>query len=140
VQNKETITCVATFMVYVNGAKGEFTEHKLIIIILERKEMRMLRWILGVSLKDRKQMKIFDKQLESLVSQTRYGKQDCDSMGTCSEEKMIALTRRSRKLNCYRSRGRQKKRWSDMVQQDLVTLHLNTEDAADTDKWLTPPQ
>jgi len=34
-----------------------------------------------------------------------------------------------------RSRRRQKKRWSDMMQQDLVTLRLKPEDAADRDKW-----
>jgi len=42
-----------------------------------------------------KEMKIFVKQLESLVSHTRYGKQDCVSMDTCSEEKMIAVSKRS---------------------------------------------
>jgi len=43
-------------------------------------------------------MNIFVKQLESRVSQTRYGNQDCDGMGTYSEEKMIAVSKRSWKL------------------------------------------
>jgi len=62
--------------------------------LLERTDMRMLRWILGVSLKDRKRNKDIRQALESLVSQTRYGKQDCDGMGTCSEQKMIAVSKR----------------------------------------------
>jgi len=41
-------------------------------------------------------MKIIDKQFESLVSQTRYGKQNYDGMGTCREEKMIAVSKRRR--------------------------------------------
>jgi len=33
------------------------------------------------------------------------------------------------------SRERQKKRWSDMLQQDLVTRRLKLDDADDRDKW-----
>ena len=35
----------------------------------------------------------------------------------------------------HRSRGRQKKRWTDMVHQDLKLLGLKTEDAGDRMKW-----
>jgi len=65
--------------------------------LLEKMEMRMLWWSLT---KRQEKMKIFVKQLESLVSQTRKGKQDCDGMGTCSEEKMMAVSKRSRQLKC----------------------------------------
>jgi len=34
------------------------------------------------------------------------------------------------------SRERQRKRWSDMVQQDLMTLRLKPEDAADMQKQM----
>jgi len=37
--------------------------------------------------------KILDKPLDSLVSKTRQKKQDCNGMGTCSEEKMIAVSK-----------------------------------------------
>jgi len=59
----------------------------------------MLRWILGVSLKLRKRNADFRQAVEvACISQTSYGKQDCDGMGTCSEEKMIAVSKRSWKL------------------------------------------
>jgi len=51
------------------------------------------------------------------------------------EVKMIAVSKRSLQLNGRWSHGRQKKRWSDMVQQELVTLRLKPEDTADSDKW-----
>src|SRR6218665_892594 len=34
-----------------------------------------------------------------------------------------------------RSRGRQKKRWRDKIQEDLKTLKLKKEDADDRNKW-----
>jgi len=80
-------------------------------------------------------MKIFVKQLVSLVSQTRYEKQDCDGMSTCSKDDSCVEMIMKAEVYGRRSRGRQKKRWSDMVQQNMVTLRLKPEDAADRDKW-----
>jgi len=89
---------------------------------LERTEMRMLRWILEVSLKDRKRNKdirqavgvagITDKILEARLRW--YGNVQRREDDSCVKKIMKA------ELYGRRSRGCQKKRWSDMVQQDLV--------------------
>jgi len=38
-------------------------------------------------------------------------------------------------VNGRRSRGRQKKRWGDITQQDMKSLRLKKEHAADRKKW-----
>jgi len=99
--------------------------------------MRMLRWIFGVSLKDRKRNEyirqavgvacITDKIREARL--LWYGHVQRREDDSCVNKIMKA------KVYGRRSRGLQKKRWSDMVQQDLVTLRLKPKDAADRDKW-----
>jgi len=105
--------------------------------LLERTEMRMLRWILGVSLKDRKRNEdirrtvgvacITDKIREARLRW--YGHVQRREDGNCVKRIMEA------DVYGHRSRGRQKKRWFDMVQQDLKTLELTTMDADDRDQW-----
>jgi len=100
-------------------------------------EMRMLRWILGVSLKDRKRNEdirrtvgvasIMDKIREARLRW--YGHVQRREDGNCVMRIMEA------EVYGHRSRGRQQKRWFDMVQQDLKTLRLTTMDAEDRDQW-----
>src|SRR6218665_2642380 len=99
--------------------------------------MRMLRWILGVSLRDRRRNEdirevrgvacITDKVREAQMRW--YGHVMRMEDGCC--------IRRIMNVEVYgrRSRGRQKKRWRDKIQEDLKTLKLKKEDADDRNKW-----
>src|SRR6218665_2263033 len=105
--------------------------------LLERAEMRMLRWILGVSLRDRRRNKdirevlgvvcITDKVREA--GMRWYGHVMRMEDGCCIKRIMNA------EVYGRRSRVRQKKRWRDKIQEDLKTLKLKKEDADDRNKW-----
>ncbi len=105
--------------------------------LLERAEMRMLRWILGVSLRDRRRNEdirevlgvacITDKVREARMRW--YGHVMRREDGCCIKRIMNA------EVYGRRSRGRQKKRWRDKIQEDLKTLKLKKEDADDRNKW-----
>src|SRR6218665_3619023 len=105
--------------------------------LLERAEMRMLRWILGVSLRDRRRNEdirevlgvacITDKEREARMRW--YGHVMRREDGCCIKRIMNA------EVYGRRSRGRQKKRWRDKIQEDLKTLNLKKEDADDRNKW-----
>jgi len=104
---------------------------------LERTEMKMLRWILGVSLKDRKRNEDIRRSagVVSIMDKIRkarlwwYGHVQRREDGNCVKRIMEA------EVYGHRSRGRQKKSWFDMVQQDLKTLRLTTLDAEGRNQW-----
>ena len=105
--------------------------------LLERTEMRMLRWILGVSLKDKKRNEDIRKTLgvaciTDKIREARlrwYGHVMRREDESCMKRIMTA------EVTGRRSRGRQKKRWGDMIQQDLKSLRLKKEDTGDRNKW-----
>jgi hypothetical protein len=134
VKGKVYKTMIRTVMIY--GAEA-WSPRRKEEELLERTEMRMLRWILGVSLKDRKTNEdirqavgvacITDKIREARLRW--YGHVQRREDDSCIKKIMKA------EVYGHRSRGRQKKRWSDTVQQDLVALRLKPKDANDRDKW-----
>ena len=58
-------------------------------------------------------------------------------MGTYNGEKRMIVSRVSRKANVggQRSRGRQRKRWIDVVKHKTEDLQLNVEDAENRAEW-----
>src|SRR6218665_981325 len=99
--------------------------------LLERPEMRMLRWILGVSLRDRRRNKDIREVLGVaymyITDKVREARMRW--YGCCIKRIMNA------EVYGRRSRGRQKKRWRNKIQEDLNTLKLKKEDAEDRNKW-----
>ena len=105
--------------------------------LLERTEMRMLRWMLGITLKDRKRnddvrMTLGVACITDKVREARlrwYGhllrKEDDDK----AKKIMVA------EVVGQRSRGRPRKRWFDTVQRDLKMLRLTDEDAGNRTRW-----
>src|SRR6218665_244744 len=102
------------------------------------RQMRMLRWILGVSLRDRRRNEdirqvlgvacITDKVREARMRW--YGHVMRRGNGCCIKRIVNA------EVYGRRSRGRQKKRWRDKIQEDLKTLKLKKEDDDDDrNKW-----
>src|SRR6218665_3206849 len=104
--------------------------------LLEMAEMRMLRWILGVSLRDRRRNEDIREVLEvacitDKVREARmrwYGHVMRMEDGCCIKRIM------NEEVYGRRSRGRQKKRWRDKIQEDLKTVKLK-KDTDDRNKW-----
>jgi len=105
--------------------------------LLERTEKRILRWILGVSLKDRKRSEDIRQAVGVACITDKIREARLRWFGHVQRREDDSCVKKIKKAEVYgrRSQGRQKKRWSDVVQQDLVTLRLKPEDAADRDKW-----
>jgi len=102
-------------------------------VALQRAEMRMVRWLCGVKLKDRLPSKELRERLGiddiALVMQQNrlrwYGhmlrKDDDDSVKKCME---------------YEVQGpRPKRTWREVVREDCQARKMNEEDALDGCKW-----
>ena len=107
------------------------------MVALQRAEMRMVRWMCGVKLKDRLPSKELRERLGvddiALVLQHNrlrwYGhvlrKDDDDWARKCMEHKVEGS----------RPRGRPKKTWKEVLREDCQARKLNKEDAMDRCKW-----
>ena len=104
---------------------------------LERTEMRMLRWIMGISLRERLEndeirrragvMKITEVIRESRLRWFGHVLRMDDEEGV---KKALEEPVRGR-----RSRGRQRIRWRDKVKDDMERKGLVEEDAFDRNHW-----
>jgi len=102
-------------------------------VALQRAEMRMLRWMCNVKVKDRLPSKELRERLGIddiilILQQNRlrwYGhvlrKEDADWMKKCMEYEVEGS----------RPRGRQKRTWREVVQKDCQARNLKREDALD---------
>jgi len=106
-------------------------------VALQRTEMRMVRWMCNVKLKDRVPSKELRETLGAddiilILQQNKlrwYGhvlrKEDTDWVQKCMEYEVEGS----------RPRGRPKRTWSEVVQKDCQTRNLNREDAMDRGRW-----
>jgi len=106
-------------------------------VALQRAEIRMVRWMCNVKVKDR----VLSKELRErlgiddiilILQQNRlrcYGhvlqKEDTDWMKKCMEYEVEGS----------RPRGRPKRTWKEVVQKDCRACNLNKEDAMDHGRW-----
>ena len=107
------------------------------VVALQRAEMRMVRWMCGIKLKDRLPSKELRERLgvddiALVLQQNRlhwYGhvlrKDDDDWVKKCMEHQVEGS----------RPRGRPKKTWKEVVREDCQARKLNKEDAMDRCKW-----
>ena len=111
--------------------------------LLEKTEMRMLRWIRGISLKDHARSKAIVlsesmrvraelgvAQIRGKVKEARlrwfgHAKRNDSYVKTAYEMKVIGK----------RSRGQQEIRWSDCLSKDLKERKLKEEDAIYSERW-----
>ena len=108
---------------------------KEIVVALQRAEMRMVRWMCGIKLKDRLSSKELRERLGiddiALVSQQNrlrwYGhvlrKDDDYWVKKCMEYEVQG------------PRRRRKRTWKEVVQEDCQARKMNEEDAVDRCKW-----
>ena len=107
------------------------------VVALQRAEMRMVRWMCGVKLKDRHLGKELRERLgvddiALVLQQNRLHwyshvlrKDDDDWVKKCMEYEVEGS----------RPRGRPKKTWKEVVCEDCQARKLNKEDAMDCCKW-----
>jgi len=106
-------------------------------VALQRAEMRMVRWMCNVKVKNRVPSKELRERLGIddiiLILQQnrlwRYGhvlwKEDTDWVKKCMEYEVEGS----------RPRGRPKRTWKEVVQKDCQPRSLNREDAMDRSRW-----
>jgi len=106
-------------------------------VALQRAEMRMVRWMCGIKLKDRIPSKELRERLgiddiALVLLQNRlcwYGhvlrKEDDDWVKKCVKYEVEGP----------RPRGRPKRTWREVVKEDFQARKLNTKDAMDHSKW-----
>jgi len=106
-------------------------------VALQWAEMRMVRWMCNVKVKDRVPSKELGERLGIddiilILQENRlrwYGhvmwKEDTDWVKKCMEYE----------IEGSRPRGRPKRTWKEVVQNDCQARNLNKEDAVDHDRW-----
>jgi len=106
------------------------------VVALQRAEIRMVRWMCGIKLKDRLPSKELKERLgvddiALVLQQNRlrwYGhvlRKDDDWLKKCMEYE----------VERPRPWGRPKRTWRVVVREDCKTRKLNKEDAMDRCKW-----
>ena len=129
------------------------------MVALQRAEMRMVRWMCGVKLKDRLQCKELRERLgvddiALILQQNRLLWYDTirDAILTCARKptyvSLIWYGHVLRKddddwvkkcmeyeVEDSRPRGRPKRTWKEVVREDCQARKLNKEDAMDRCKW-----
>jgi len=111
-------------------------ERKENVVALQRAEMRMVRWVCGVKLKDRLPSKELRERLDTddiaLVLQQNklhwYGhvmRKDDDWVKKCMKYEVEGP----------RPRGIPKRTWTEVVREDCQARKMNKEDAIDRCKW-----
>ena len=113
---------------------------------LERTEMRMLRWILGLTLRDKKRNDDIRRILGVACITDKVREARLRWYGHVQRREDDDCVKRILEANVggQRSRGRQRKRWIDVVKHNMEDLQLNVEDARielngeGEPVWLTP--
>ena len=107
------------------------------VVALQRAEMKMVRWMCDVELKDRLRSKELRERLgvddiALVLQQNRlhwYGhvlrKEDGDWVKKCMEHEVEGP----------RPRGRPKRTWTEVVREDCQARKMNKQDAVDHCKW-----
>ena len=104
---------------------------------LERTERMMVRWMCGVSLKNRTSSDDLNRRLgvEGVTDVVRRGR--LRWFGHLEQKDSDDWTSACRNIEVVgtKSRGRNKKTWEECVRQDLKRLGLKKEWAQDRTKW-----
>ncbi len=106
-------------------------------MLLERTEMRMLRWILGITLKDRKRNEDI-RQMTGVINiseKIREARLRWFGHIVRRDEDNIIKRAMVMPVTGKRSRGRQKLRWYDTIKRDLTNIGSNQNDALDRITW-----
>jgi len=104
---------------------------------LERTEMRMLRWILSLTLRDRKRNNDICRILGVACITDKVREARLRWYGHIQRREEDECVKRILEANVdgQRSRGIQRRRWIDVVNYNMEDLQLNVEDAKNRAEW-----
>ena len=105
------------------------------IRLIQKTEMRMLRWIMGVTLHDKKRNEDIRRQLGVADIAEKVRETRLRWYGHVQRSEQYIKRAMEEKVTGSRSRGRQKLRWRDCVQNDLNHKHLLDQDPNDRKRW-----
>jgi hypothetical protein len=127
-------TCVRSVMIYGSETWAMNVEQER---RLERAEMRMVRWMCGVSLRERKTSDELRRMMgiESVMDVVKRGR--LRWMGHVLRKDENDWVRAVMELNVEgsRARGRPKRTWLNVVEEDMRVRGLTRGDAYDREKW-----
>ena len=100
-------------------------------------EMRMLRWMSGVTLKDKIRNEYIRGTLKVGELSAKMQERRLNWFGHIprKEDEYIGRQVMAMEIEGHRGRGRPKFRWNDRIKQDLESKGLREEQAADRKKW-----
>jgi hypothetical protein len=102
---------------------------------LERTEMRMLRWIMGASLRDKLRNDYIRAELGVAVITDKVTEARLRWYGHVQRSNEFIKVAKDMKVTGKRSRGRQKLRWSDCVDRDMRARGLRKDDTQNRPRW-----
>ena len=104
---------------------------------LERTEMRMLRWILGLTLEDRKRNDDIRRVIGVACITDKVREARLRWYGHIQRREEDDGVKRILEADVHgqRSRGRQRKRWTDVVKYNMEDLWLTLEDTGNRAEW-----
>ena len=105
--------------------------------MLERTEMRMLRWILGVSLMERIESEEIRRRVGicKIVDKARESRLRWYGHVVRRDENSMIRKAHDMGVEGRRSRGRQKMRWMDAVRRDMREMDVEHTDASNRQEW-----
>ncbi|XP_075976494.1 uncharacterized protein LOC142976812 [Anticarsia gemmatalis] len=100
-------------------------------------EMRMLRWMCGVTRVDRIRNEYIRGSLKVAAVTEKLESRRLSWYGHVMRREESHVTRRVMNMNVsgHVSRGRPKKRWMDCVKEDMNKKGVSTELTAERDEW-----
>ena len=105
--------------------------------LLMRTEMRMLRWIMGISLREKKTNKSIKEMAGVIWIEEKAREERLRWFGHVKRRVGEEPSRRAMEVNVpgRRKRGRQAKRWMDCVKEDVKHCGMKEEWALDRLMW-----
>jgi len=102
-------------------------------VALQRAEMRMVRWMHNVKVKDR----VPSKELRESLGTDDIILIGCDGMGMCCKKEDTDWVKKCMEYEVEgsRPRGRPKRTLKEVVQKDCQARNLNKEDAMNRGRW-----
>jgi len=104
---------------------------------LERTEMRMLRWILGLTLRDKKRNDDIRRILgvACITDKVREARLRCFGHVQCREEEDCVRRILEADVRGQWSRERQRKRWIDVMKYNMEDLRVDLTDVENRTEW-----